>query len=127
MSRKLLTVALPIVACMFWVNVQAQAMEEITVEASPIVKETKGDAASPAPGYYKVMMSSRVSYADLDLAKPADAATLESRINQAATDVCAGLGKAYPDSAPNTKECAKRATEKAMVDARKVIAKAGKK
>ena len=49
--------------------------DRIVVEASPIVKESKAETASPAPGYYKVVMSSRVSYADLDLAKPADVAT----------------------------------------------------
>ena len=82
-------------------------------------RATKG---SPAPGYYKVMMSSRVSYADLDLAKATDVATLEWRINEASKVVCEKLGKAYPDSGPDTKQCAKRAADKAMTEARKVIA-----
>jgi UrcA family protein len=66
------------------------------------------------------MMSSRVSYADLDLSKPADFATLEARVNETAKVVCEKLGKAYPDSGPATKECAKRAADKALVEARKV-------
>ena len=122
MKRRLLTVVLPIAACMAWGNVLAQPLEEIVVEASPIVKEGKADTASPAPGYYKVVMSSRVSYADLDLAKTTDAATLEWRIKEAAKVVCEKLGKAYPDSGPDTKECAKRAADKAMKDAKQVIA-----
>ena len=122
MRRKFLAVAVPLAACMAWGNVLAQPLEEIVVEASPIAKEGKADTASPAPGYYKVVMSSRVSYADLDLAKSTDVATLEWRINQAATVVCEKLGKAYPDSGPNTKECAKRAAEKALAEARKVTA-----
>jgi UrcA family protein len=69
-----------------------------------------------------VVMSSRVSYADLDLAKPADVAALEKRIKEAANFVCDKLGKAYPDSGPDTKECAKRAADKALAEARKVAA-----
>jgi UrcA family protein len=107
---------------MAWGNVLAQPLEEIVVEASPIVKESKADTASPAPGYYKVAMSSRVSYADLDLAKPADVATLDWRINEAAKVVCEKLGKAYPDSGPDTKECAQRAAGKALAEARKAAA-----
>lgn len=122
MRRKFLAVAVPLAACMAWGYVLAQPLEEIVVEATPIVKESKADTASPAPGYYKVVMSSRVSYADLDLAKPTDVAKLEWRINEAATVVCDKLGKAYPDSGPNTKECAKRAADKALAEARKVTA-----
>ena len=122
MRRKLLAVAVPVAACLAWGNVLAQPLEEIVVEASPIVKEGKAEPASPAPGYYKVVMSSRVSYADLDLAKPADVATLDSRIHEAAKVVCEKLGKAYPDSGPDTKECAKRAADKALTEAKKVAA-----
>jgi UrcA family protein len=121
MRRKLLAVAVTVAACMTWSNVLAQAVEEIVVEGSPIVEEHK--VKTPfAPGYYKVMMSSRVSYADLDLAKPTDVATLERRIKEAATVVCDKLGQAYPDSGPNTKECAKRAADKALAEARKITA-----
>lgn len=122
MKGRVLTIMLPIAACMAWGNVLAQPLEEIVVEASPVVKESAGEKGSPAPGYYKVMMSSRVSYADLDLAKSTDVATLEWRINEAAKVVCEKLGKAYPDSGPDTKQCAKRAADKAMTEARQVIA-----
>ena len=122
MKWKLATVTVPVVACLGWGSVWAQPLQEIVVEASPIVKESTVDTASPAPGYYKVVMSSRVSYADLDLAKAADMATLEWRINEAATVVCQKLGKAYPDSGPATKECAKRAADKALTEARKIAA-----
>ncbi len=121
MKVKFLQIVIPVVTCILWGNV-AQALDEIIVEASPMEKAAKSDAASPAPGYYKVTMSSRVSYADLDLSQPDAAATLESRIKAAATEVCDGIGKAYPDSGPDTKECAKRAADKAMVEAKKVIA-----
>jgi len=121
MRTKFLAVTVPLAACMAWGNVLAQPLEEIVVEGSPIVEEHA--AKTPfAPGYYKVVMSSRVSYADLDLAKPTDVATLELRIKEAATVVCDKLGKAYPDSGPNTKECAKRAADKALAEAKKVAA-----
>jgi len=114
MRTKFLAVTVPLAACMAWGYVLAQPLEEIVVEHA---------AKTPfAPGYYKVVMSSRVSYADLDLAKPTDVATLELRIKEAATVVCDKLGKAYPDSGPNTKECAKRAADKALAEAKKVAA-----
>jgi UrcA family protein len=122
MRRKLLAVAVPVAACLAWGHALTQPLEEIVVEASPIVKEGKAETASPAPGYYKVVMSSRVSYADLDLKKPADVATLEWRIKEAANVVCEKLGKAYPDSGPATQECAKRAADKALAEAKKVAA-----
>ncbi|MDH4167336.1 MAG: UrcA family protein [Gammaproteobacteria bacterium] len=121
MRRKLLAFAVPVAACMAWSNVLAEPLEEIVVEGSPIVEEHAVKTPS-APGYYKVMMSSRVSYADLDLAQPTDFATLERRIKEAATVVCDKLGKAYPESGPNTKECAKRAADKALAEATKVAA-----
>jgi UrcA family protein len=120
MRRKLLAVTVPVAACLAWGHALTQPLEEIVVEASPVVKESKAETASPAPGYYKVVMSSRVSYADLDLKKPADVATLEWRIKEAASVVCDKLGKAYPDSGPDTKECAQRAADKALAEARKV-------
>jgi UrcA family protein len=122
MKGRLLAIVLPIAACMAWGSALSQPLEEIVVEASPIIKERAGDKTAPAPGYYKVMMSSRVSYADLDLAKSTDVATLEWRINEAAKVVCEKLGKAYPDSGPEAKECAKRAADKAMTEAKKIIA-----
>jgi UrcA family protein len=125
MRRKLLAVTVPVAACLAWGHALTQPLEEIVVEASPVVKESKAETASPAPGYYKVVMSSRVSYADLDLKKPADVATLEWRIKEAASVVCDKLGKAYPDSEPDTMECAKRAADKALAEAKKVAA-AGK-
>lgn len=122
MRRKLLAVAVPVAACLIWGSVLAQPLEEIVVEGSPIVKERKIEPGSPPPLYYDVVMSSRVSYADLDLAKPADVAALEKRIKEAANFVCDKIGKAYPDSEPDTKECAKRAADKALAEAKKVAA-----
>jgi UrcA family protein len=113
MRRKLLAVAIPVAACLAWGHVLAQPVEEFVVEASPITKEGKADG---------VVMSSRVSYADLDLSRTTDFATLEARINEAAKVVCEKLGKAYPDSGPETKECAKRAADKALTEAKKVAA-----
>ena len=80
-----------IAACIACSLAGAQQLDEVVVEAAPIVKNAVG--GGPAPGYYKVAMSSRVSYADLDLSKPDDVAKLEQRIKEAATEVCNALGK----------------------------------
>lgn len=124
MRTGLLGVASVAVGCLAWSALGAQPMEEVIVEASPIVKTVTTGGGSPAPGYFKVAMSGRVSYADLDLKKPADVATLEKRIKEAATEVCTALGKAYPESGPETKACAKQAVERAMPSMQKAIAAA---
>jgi UrcA family protein len=101
----------------------AQSVPEITVDVMRVVK------AEPArPGSsYDVILKGHVSYADLDLSKSADVATLEKRINEEAQAICERIAKDYPDSTPKTAECAKNAAAKAMVQAKQAIAAKGTK
>ena len=122
--KKFVTTAFAVSACMVASLAVAQPMEEVMVEASPIVRSSQVTLGNNQPWKYTVMMTSRVGYSDLDLSTPDGVATLEKRISAAATDVCDALGKAYPDTTPGTAKCAKNATEKAMASAQKAIAAA---
>jgi UrcA family protein len=125
--KKIVTTAFAVTACMAASVAFGQAMEEVVVEGSPIVRSSQMTLGNNQPWKYTVMMSSRVGYSDLDLSTPDGVATLEKRISAAATEVCDALGKAYPDTTPGTAKCAKNATEKAMASAQKAIAGAKKK
>jgi UrcA family protein len=64
-------------------------------------------------------------YGDLNLARPADAARLTTRLNRVAHDACAQLDQLYP-LIPD-EECVSRAVRGANPQVRAAIAKAQKK
>ena len=112
---------------------------EVVVVTAPSVvfHEAKAPAGSRATGggmlrpIEVVSVNRSVSYADLDLAKDADAATLGKRINDAAADACRALDKRYPKKiyipvSPN-EDCAANAAGNAMKIANQVIAAAKQK
>jgi UrcA family protein len=63
--------------------------------------------------------SEHVSYADLDLSKPADVALMRDRLNAAALKVCKEIGWKYIVSMPKTRTCAREATERALANLRR--------
>jgi UrcA family protein len=103
----------------------AEEIAQVTVTASRPVKEVVGHSNIGAP-IEVTSITSRVSYADLDLASHSGAATLETRINDAAKAACKELDKSYPLTEPDATRCAKLATDKAMVSARAAISAAEK-
>jgi UrcA family protein len=94
-----------------------QIVEEIRVEAPRMVKRE----TLPLGRGTQVSLSYTVNYADLDLRQDAGARDLQSRIETAANEVCAQLERMYPQGYPTKDVCARRATDKAMVDARAAI------
>jgi UrcA family protein len=93
-------------------------------EATKAKREAVPAHGSPAPAYYKVAMTGRVTYADLDLRKPSDVATLQQRIRNEATELCAALGGRFPASAPETAICADQAVARALPGFERAIAAA---
>ncbi len=76
----------------------------------------------------RVTVSRSVSYADLVLSRPADAAELRRRIEETAKAVCEALDRQVPRSpfdVPLDRDCVRITTEQAMVSARKVMARLG--
>jgi UrcA family protein len=96
----------------------AQTLPEITVDVMRAVKADPTNVTSPID----VTLTGHVSYADLDLTKSADVATLEKRINDEANVLCERIAKDYPNSTPATADCAKKAAAKALVKAKNVVA-----
>lgn len=98
--------------------------EEITVVAPYLVQTREQKANIRTPVMY-ISIQRRVSYADLDLTNPADAAALKSRIGEAANAACKQFDTLYPPQAyvplSNVKDCAKGASEQAMAVANEII------
>ncbi len=101
----------------------APSLTDVTVEVPRVVKPDTSQPGAP----YAMILKGRVSYADLNLSKAADAATLEQRITDKARAICERIDRDYPDSTPNTAECAKHAADHAMLQARKAVAAAAKR
>jgi UrcA family protein len=94
-----------------------QKIEEITVEAPRTVTSER----LPQGRGTQVTLAFTVNYADLDLRQTAGVRELEKRIGTAAADVCAQLETMYPAGQPTKDVCARRATDGAMVKAKKAI------
>jgi UrcA family protein len=101
-------------------------MEVVTVEAVREIVIGKSPIGAPIK---ELTIRSRVSYADLDLTKPADAATLEKRVRDAATSSCKEIKVDVPVEGWTVDRCIREATEDAMVQVNKAVAdaKAAKK
>ncbi len=108
--------------------VLAQDMGEVTVQASRAVVTTVGKTSSGVP-IQDISLSYGVSTKGLDLSTPAGATELKKRVNDAATAACNEIKRQFPNApSPTTDiECAKAASDKAMVQANALIAAAGKK
>jgi UrcA family protein len=125
MSKRLLKVAVALLAGVSAAGVIAQEMGEVTVQASRIVKKVIGTTASGVP-IEDISLSYGVSTTGLDLASSAGAAELQRRVGDAATSACKELARRYPDSTTTDAECVKKATDKAMVKVNELVAAAKK-
>jgi len=102
--------------------VVAQEVSEITVVAPRPVTRVVGRTSSGVP-VELVTLTRHVSYADLDLAKSADAAALEARVNDTAKEACKQLDTLYPLRSSDP-ECFKKAVDGAMVQVKAAVAAA---
>jgi len=74
----------------------------------------------------EISLSYVVSTSDLDLTTDSGVQALEQRMHNAADVVCKEIGRQYPKSWPNDKECAKAAVDRAMPKALALIDSAKK-
>ena len=106
----------------------AEPVTEVIVEA-PKITHT-GDRAAPLGTPIDLAsIRYRVSYADLNIATPAGAKTLEERINDAAKRACKQLESSLPPNSISPQgepPCFKSAVDGAMKQAREAIAVAGR-
>jgi UrcA family protein len=104
-----------------------QDLQKISVEANAVVI-THGKY-SPTGIEETVSLSRTVQYGDLNLATPAGVHALASRISVTATEVCAELGKRYPDASAGAEQadrnqCINQAVDKAMKQVNLIVAAA---
>ena len=86
----------------------------ITSKALPTIKYKENHIV-------EISLSYVVSTSDLDLATDSGAQALQQRMQNAADTVCKEIGREYPKSWPNDKECAKAAVDRAMPKALALI------
>lgn len=91
---------------------------EVVIEAPKVVERQRYGTIGQ-----EVLMSVRVSYADLDMATPDGVAELDRRVSEAAKYVCGQLDRRYPQGDPDSFYCAKNAVSDAkpqVIQARNV-------
>jgi UrcA family protein len=124
--KKLMGIGLVAVTS-FAAMASAQTMQDVTIRAS---RNVVSKAAIPETGGFRVIdvsTSYGVRTSDLDLVSYAGVKTLEKRVNDAAMAACKDISRQYPNATPSEVECAKTATDKAMVEVQQIVAAAGKK
>lgn len=92
-------------------NAYGQAMEVVTVEA---MREIVVGRTARGATIREMSIRSRVSYADLDLTKPADVTTLEQRVKETAQSTCREIKVDVPAEGSSVESCEKAAIEDAM-------------
>ena len=106
--------------------VAAQTVQGVTVQATRILStNTVGRTANGIP-IVDLSLSYGVSTAGLDLASHAGAMELEKRVHDAGIAACKEISRQYADAMPNEAECAKAATDKALVRVHELEAAADK-
>jgi UrcA family protein len=126
MSKRMIKVAAGLLAAVSVTGIViAQDTGEVTVQASRVVKKTIGTTSSGIP-IQDISLSYGVSTAGLDLSSSSGAAALKKRVADAAQAACKELGRQYPASTPEDAQCAKAATDKAMVKVNELLAGAHK-
>ncbi len=127
MIKTVVKVSIGFLAAAFTANILlAQQMPEVTVQASRIVEKQVGRTSSGLP-IVDVSLSYGVSYKGLDLSTSAGVNELEKRVSDAAMKACEELSRQYPMSDTTDAECAKSATNKAMVKVHELAAAASAK
>jgi UrcA family protein len=108
-------------------SANSSAHEAVTVMAPYTLRETVATPRLTDDGLpVEVISVSRpVSYADLDLARTADAIRFRHRVRMAAKDVCAELNRRFPPQAfmptPNSQNCVGVTTRRALLAANRAI------
>ena len=97
----------------------AQPMEVVTVEAARSEKVAQTPYGVPVR---EITITSRVSYADLDLKTEPGVNELDKRIRETAKSTCKEMDVKFPAEGSGEEACVKQAVEGAMAQAHKVIA-----
>lgn len=104
----------------------AQELQEIEVTAfRHVTAKPAGRGTSGIP-ITDLSLDYHVSLEDLDLSTRSGADAAAKRVGLAANRACKEIGRQYPNATPSDKECAKVASDKAMVTLNQMVAAAEK-
>src|SRR5258706_11175160 len=94
------------------------AMEQVIITSPYVVRREPVPRAAGLNNPQLVVVSRGVSYADLDLSKPAGVAELQTRARNTAKDVCLELMRLYPKAGGqyvySSTDCGKKTTDDGM-------------
>jgi UrcA family protein len=99
----------------------AEQAKEVTVSAPEVTRERVGRAGATRAPIDLITVTHRVSYADLDLTKAADDATLRSRIEEAARSACSQMRQLVRNERADPR-CVQNAIDRGMEQVRAAIA-----
>lgn len=111
-----------------WGAVPAPSDETVTVHNAPytIHRQEISRQMARQLALSKVSVDKQVSYSDLDLSRPEDAAKLKDRIREAAVDSCNQLEHRFPSSVfipvPAQQNCVGEATGQALAQVQGITA-----
>jgi UrcA family protein len=102
----------------------AEDLQEVQVQANRIVSsKLVGRSASGVP-ITEVSVAYRVNLSDLNLGTNSGATEAERRVSTAAAAACKLIARQYPRATPSDRECAKDASDKAMIKVHELVAAA---
>ncbi len=106
----------------------AEQLQEVTVQATRIIKSPGGRTASGIP-LVDTALSYGVSYADLNLASHADVTTLQKRVKDVAVKACKQLAQLNPvtETQATEADCTKVASDEALAKVDELAAVAAHK
>ncbi len=104
----------------------AQSTQEVKVQATRDVHaKVTGHSYTGIP-IVDLSLTYGVSLADLDLSTNSGANEAAKRVSDAALAACKEIGRQYRDATPSEAECAKAASDKAMIRVHEMVASAEK-
>jgi UrcA family protein len=107
-------------------SVMAQSASEVNVQATRNVNtKVVGHSSSGVP-IVNLSLTYGVSLAGLDLSTNSGANEAAKRVSDAAMAACKEISLKYRDATPSDSECAKAASDKAMIQVREMVASAQK-
>jgi UrcA family protein len=101
----------------------AQDLQEVTVQGTRVLN-TKVETTSAGTPILDVSISYGVGYADLNLASQYGPIALEKRVRDAAKAACEEISRQYPQTTTSNADCARAATDKALIKVRELVAAA---
>ena len=104
----------------------AQSTTEVKVQATRDVHaKVTGHSYTGVP-IVDLSLTYGVSLAGLDLSTSSGANEAAKRVSDAAVAACKEIGRQYQDATPSEAECAKAASDKAMIQVHEMVASAEK-